>query len=50
MVNGFDEEIKTVDLTASEIDLLEMLLVDYFDKCVSVGEEITVQELLDKLR
>ncbi len=45
----YDEVIMSVDLTYDEVDLLSELLSCHLDQCVSVGEEITVKELLGKL-
>lgn len=45
----YDEDIKTVTLTADEINILKELLFYRLDTCVSVGEEITVRDLLDKV-
>ncbi len=46
----YDEIVKSVDLTSDEIELLNELLFYRLDKCVSIGEEITVKDLLDKLK
>jgi len=46
----YDETIKSIDLTVDERNVIEELLSHYLDKCVSVGEEITVKNLLEKLR
>ena len=45
----YNEIVKSVDLTDDEIDILKELLSYRLDECVSVGEEITVKELLEKL-
>ncbi len=45
----YNEIVKSVDLTDNEIDILKELLSYRLDECVSVGEEITVKELLEKL-
>lgn len=42
--------VKNVDLTADEIELLITLLESELDNCLSVGEEITVNELIEKLK
>ena len=49
MVTLYDEIVKEVALSADEVDLIIDLLASYQDRCLSVGEEITVQELLHKL-
>lgn len=46
----YDENIKTINLTSDEIDILNELLFYRLDKCVSIGEKITVRDLLDKLK
>lgn len=46
----YDEIVKSVDLTADEIEILVDILSYRLAQCVSVGEEITVQELLDKIQ
>jgi len=46
----YDECLKTINLTSDEVELLGELLFYRLDKCVSIGEEITVRDLLDKLK
>jgi len=46
----YDEIVKSVDLTSDEVDLLNELLSYRLDKCVSIGEEITVKDLLNKIK
>lgn len=45
----YDEIVKTVSMSSDEVDLLVTLLDSEVDNCLSVGEEITVKELLNKL-
>ena len=45
----YDETVKSVDLTDDELTIIEELLFYRLDQCVSIGEEITVKELLGKL-
>lgn len=45
----YDENVKAINLTSDEVDILIELLSYRLDRCVSVGEEITVKELLNKL-
>lgn len=45
----YDEITKSVDLTDDEITILKELLLYRLDECVSIGEEITVRDLLEKL-
>lgn len=46
----YDEIVKSVDLTSDEVDLLNEMLFYHLDKCVCIGEEVTVRGLLDKLK
>ena len=46
----YDETVKPVELTTDEIDILRELLSYRLDRCGSIGEEITVKELLDKVQ
>ena len=45
----YDVAIKSVELTADEIEILKEVLELRQDKCVSVGEVMTIENLLDKL-
>lgn len=45
----YDEIVKSVDLTNDELTIFKELLSYRLDKCVSIGEEITMKELLKKL-
>jgi hypothetical protein len=45
----YDEIVKSVDLTDDELTILKEFLSYRLNECVSVGEEITVKELLRKL-
>lgn len=45
----YDEIVKSVDLTDDELTILKELLFYRLDQSVSIGEEITVKELLGKL-
>lgn len=45
----YDEIVKSVDLTDDELTILKELLFHRLDQCVSIGEEITVKELLGKM-
>lgn len=40
---------KFVELTEDEVELIKELLLPRLDQCVSIGEEITVRDLLEKL-
>lgn len=45
----YDEDVRSVSLNSDEIEIIKELLSYHLDHCVSVGEEISVRELLDKL-
>ena len=45
----YDEIVTSVELTNDELIILKELLFYRLDECVSIGEEITVKELLGKL-
>lgn len=45
----YDEIVKSVVLTDDELTIIKELLFYRLDQCVSIGEEITVKELLGKL-
>lgn len=49
-IKSYDEIIKSVDLTVDEIEILVDILSYRLAQCVSVGEEITVGELLEKIQ
>ncbi len=46
----YDESVKTVNLTYDEAKLLEGLLVDLLDTGISVGENVTIEELYKKIK
>ena len=46
----YDEVVKTIDLTSDEVEILIDVLSYRQAQCVSVGEEITVQESLVTLQ
>jgi len=45
----YDEIVKSVDLTDDELTILKEALLYRLEQCVSIGEEITVRELMEKL-
>lgn len=45
----YDEVVKYVDLTDDELTILEELLVHRLNECISIGEETTVRNLIEKL-
>lgn len=45
----YDEIVKSIDLTYDEITILKGLLFYRLNECVSIGEEITVRNLIEKL-
>lgn len=46
---GYDEPRKVITLTDDEITLLKEVLEARQDKCVSIGEVMTIEILLEKL-
>lgn len=48
-VNLYDTIMKKIDLTDDEISLLQELLFYRLESCISLGEELTVKGLLDKI-
>lgn len=46
----YDQVIKSVDLTADEVDIISTLLLKENSICFTIGEEIVIKELLDKLK
>lgn len=46
----YDDVIKKVDLTSDEVEILIDALSYRLAQCVSVGEDITVRELLEKIQ
>ena len=46
----YNETVKSVDLTSDEVDILKELLFYRLDQCISIGEDITVRDLLEKLK
>jgi len=45
----YDKTVKSVELTDDELTILKELLSYRINECISIGEEITVKELLEKL-
>lgn len=45
----YDEIVKSVDFTDDELTIIKELLFYHLDKCISIGEEIIVRDLLEKL-
>mgnify|MGYP000166018347 CR=1 FL=1 len=46
---GYEEPRKVITLTDDEITLLKEVLEERQDKCVSIGEVMTIETLLEKL-
>lgn len=46
----YDEIVKTIQLTADEVELLLILLESKIDDCLSVGEEIIINDLFEVLK
>lgn len=45
----YNEIVKSVEFTDDELTILKELLFYRLDQCVSIGDEITVRDLLEKL-
>ncbi len=45
----YDIYVKEIKLTDDEISILKEVLEERQDKCVSVGETVTIETLLEKL-
>jgi len=45
----YDIYVKEIKLTEDEITLLKEILEEREDKCISFGETITIETLLEKL-
>lgn len=45
----YDEDVKILALTQDEIDVLKEALSNRLESCYSLGETITIQELIEKL-
>lgn len=45
----YDEEILIVGLSSDEVDILKEVLKNRLESCYSVGETITIEELIEKL-
>ena len=45
----YDIYVKEIKLTEDEISLLKEVLKERQDKCVSIGETVTIETLLEKL-
>lgn len=45
----YDIVVKTINLTDDEISILKEVLEERQDKCVSIGESVTIETLLEKL-
>lgn len=50
MIYLYDEVVKIIELTSDEVEILIDVLSYRLAQCVSVGEEITVRELLEKIQ
>lgn len=45
----YDKIVKSVDLTDDEISILKEVLSYRLEQCASIGEEIIVRSLLEKI-
>ena len=45
----YDEDILIVGLSSDEVEILKEVLKNRLESCYSLGEEITIKELIEKL-
>lgn len=45
----YDEEILVVGLSSDEVEILKEALNNRLESCFSLGEQITIEELIGKL-
>ena len=45
----YDDTVATISLSADEVDIIKLALEKYQDTVVSIGEELTINELLKKI-
>lgn len=45
----YDEDVKILALTNDEVEVLKEVLSNRLESCYSLGEEITIKELIEKL-
>lgn len=45
----YDEDVLIVGLSSDEVEILKEVLKNRLESCYSVGEQITIEELIEKL-
>lgn len=45
----YDEEILIVGLSSDEVEILKEVLKNRLESCYSLGEQVTIEELIEKL-
>lgn len=45
----YDEEILIVGLSSDEVEILKEVLKNRLESCCSLGEQVTIEELIEKL-
>ena len=45
----YDEDVKIIALSNDEVEVLKEALSNRLESCYSLGEEITIKELIEKL-
>lgn len=45
----YDEEVKIIALSSDEIDVLKEVLNIRLESCYSLGEQVLIEELIEKL-
>lgn len=45
----YDEDVLIVGLSSDEVEILKEVLKNRLESCYSVGETVTIEELIEKL-
>ena len=45
----YDEDVLIVGLSSDEVEILKEALNNRLDSCYSLGEQVTIEELIEKL-
>lgn len=45
----YDEDVLIVGLSSDEVEILKEVLKNRLESCFSLGEQITIEELIEKL-
>jgi len=48
-MNPYEMIVTTLELTADQVELIKIAVEAYQDRCVSRGESMTAEEILEKL-